>query len=156
MCTGIGVLVMAIILGSVFVSNKVVENQISDFVNVGNQLDGIALIGEQGLLAVADAQLAKAAAVTIIEEEEEKDSQGGYDETEYTKEVTVKMEMTSIQRDLKIKFINQKTEKLVANVPFAVTVTGPDKKTVIWSDDDMDGIIYKKDIAPGSYTVSMD
>ncbi len=155
-CTGIGVLVMAIILGSVFVSNKVVENQISDFVNVGNQLDGIALIGEQGLLAVADAQLAKAAAVTIIEEEEEKDSQGGYDETEYTKEVTVKMEMTSIQRDLKIKFINQKTEKLVANVPFAVTVTGPDKKTVIWSDDDMDGIIYKKDIAPGSYTVSME
>ncbi len=155
-CTGIGVLVMAIILGSVFVSNKVVENQISDFVNVGNQLDGIALIGEQGLLAVADAQLAKAAAVTIIEEEEEKDSQGGYDEIEYTKEVTVKMEMTSIQRDLKIKFINQKTEKLVANVPFAVTVTGPDKKTVIWSDDDMDGIIYKKDIAPGSYTVSME
>ncbi len=39
-CTGIGVLVMAIILGSVFVSNKVVENQISDCLDRGTGSSG--------------------------------------------------------------------------------------------------------------------
>ena len=63
---------------------------------------------------------------------------------------------TSIQKDLKIKFVNRKTEKLVPNVPFSVTVTDADGKTAIWSDDDMDGIIYKKEIKPGTYKVAME
>jgi len=106
----------------------------------------------KGLLAVADAQIARIAAAQVVEEEEDKT----YDEAEYQRQVTVVMRMTSIQRDLKIKFVDQKTNKLVANVPFAVHVTDPDGKTSIWSDDDMDGIIYKKDIAPGTYKVSME
>ena len=41
-------------------------------------------------------------------------------------------------------------------MPFSVNITDPDGKTSIWSDDDMDGIIYKKDIAPGTYKVAME
>ena len=47
------------------------------------------------------------------------------------------------QQALQIKFINRNTDKLVGNVPFSVTVTDPDGKSAIWSDDDMDGIIHK-------------
>ena len=40
-------------------------------------------------------------------------------------------------------------------MPFTVTVTDSGGKSSVWSDDDMDGIIYKKDITPGTYTVSV-
>lgn len=150
--TGAAVLVLAVITVSVFVSSKIVDNQISGFVSVGDQLDGIDTIGGAGLLAVADAQMAKMAAASVLDDEWDE----GYDEQEYEREVKVAMEFTSIQRDLKIKFVNERTAKLVANVPFAVTVTSPDGKTSIWSDDDMDGIIYKKDITPGDYKVEME
>ena len=74
---------------------------------------------------------------------------------DYEKDVTVSLSLTSVQKDLKIKFINSSNGKLISNVPFTVTVTGADGKSVIWTDDDMDGIIYKKDLVPGSYTVVM-
>lgn len=155
LATGVGVLILALITGSVYVSAKIIDRQVSDFVSVGTQLNGIEVIGGAGLLAVADAQLARLTAADLIDTEDNTGNTG-YEEGEYEKEVTVSMEMVSIQRDLKVKFVNKKTDKLIANVPFAVTVTDPDGKTIIWSDDDMDGIIYKKDITPGSYQVAME
>lgn len=152
--TGMGVLVLAIVVGSVFLSSRVVNKQVSGFVSVGTQLEGIDTIGGAGLLAVADAQMAKYAAFAVYEDEN--DDEYGYDEEDYDAEVTVSLELVSIQKDLKIKFINKKTDRLIANVPFAVNVTDPDGKTAIWSDDDMDGIIYKKDITPGDYKVVME
>lgn len=152
--TGMGVLVLAIVVGSVFLSSRVVNKQVSGFVSVGTQLEGIDTIGGAGLLAVADAQMAKYAAFAVYEDEN--DDEYGYDEEDYDAEVTVALELVSIQKDLKIKFINKKTDRLIANVPFAVNVTDPDGKTAIWSDDDMDGIIYKKDITPGDYKVVME
>ena len=152
--TGMGVLVLAIVVGSVFLSSRVVNKQVSSFVSVGTQLEGIDTIGGAGLLAVADAQMAKYAAFAVYEDEN--DDEYGYDEEDYDAEVTVALELVSIQKDLKIKFINKKTDRLIANVPFAVNVTDPDGKTAIWSDDDMDGIIYKKDITPGDYKVVME
>ena len=153
--TGVAVLVLAIATGVVFVSSKMIEGQVSDFVNVGTQLADISTIGGSGLVAVADAQLARIQAASQVQEDAEKE-QKDYQEEAYERNVTVSMSMTSIQKDLKIKFINKKTDKLVANVPFAVNVTDPDGKTSIWSDDDMDGIIYKKDITPGTYKVAME
>ncbi len=153
--TGVAVLVLAIATGVVFVSSKMIEGQVSDFVNVGTQLADISTIGGSGLVAVADARLAKIQAASQVQEDAEKE-QKDYQEEAYERNVTVSMSMTSIQKDLKIKFINKKTDKLVANVPFAVNVTDPDGKTSIWSDDDMDGIIYKKDITPGTYKVAME
>lgn len=153
--TGVAVLIMAVITGGAYISFSIRRDQVSSFAGVGGQLDQIDMIGKAGLLAVADAQLAKQAAADILGGSQE-DQDGGYQEEDYLREVQVAMEFVSIQKDLKIKFVNEKTNKLVANVPFSVTVTDPDGKTLIWSDDDMDGIIYKKDITPGNYKVTME
>ncbi len=153
---GLGVLVLVILTVSVFVKASITDRQVSDFADVGKQLDGITTIGEKGLMAVADAELAKLTASAITPDGGEEEPKPGYEESGYDRQVSVQPSFTSIQKDLKIKFVNKKTDKLVANVPFSVTVTGPDGKSAIWSDDDMDGIIYKKDIAAGTYKVAME
>ncbi len=153
--TGVGVLILAIVTVSIFLGTRTLEKQVSDFASVGTQLNGIETIGEQGLLAVADAEMAKLTAASIVDKDT--DDQGGeYNESGYEREVKVDLNFTSIQKDLKIKFVNKRTGKLVPNVPFSVTVTDPDNKSQIWSDDDMDGIIYKTDIKPGTYKVAME
>lgn len=149
--TGVAVLVLALVTGSVYISAKAVNEQIHSFADVGTALEGIEVIGQEGLMAVANARMSVEDVAQIVEEQEKKE----YEEAEYSKSVTVQLNMTSIQKDLKIKFVNKNTGKLVANVPFQVTVTTPDKKTETWSDDDLDGIIYKKDITPGSYKVAV-
>ena len=151
--TGVAVLILAIVTGSVYASARMVDHQVSEFVSVGTQLDGIHMIGEQGLLAVADATVAKIAAANAVDEDYE--DQKEYDEAEYTNGGTVELELVSVQKDLKIKFTNKKSGKLISNVPFNVTITDPKGKTATWSDDDMDGIIYKKGITPGNYTVAV-
>ena len=151
--TGVAVLILAIVTCSVYASARMVDNQVSEFVSVGTQLDGIHMIGEQGLLAVADATVAKIAAANAVDEDYE--DQKEYDEAEYTNGGTVELELVPVQKDLKIKFTNKKSGKLISNVPFAVTITDPKGKTATWSDDDMDGIIYKKGITPGNYTVAV-
>ena len=119
--TGVAVLILAIVTGSVYASARMVDNQVSEFVSVGTQLDGIHMIGEQGLLAVADATVAKIAAANAVDEDYE--DQKEYDEAEYTNGGTVELELVSVQKDLKIKFTNKKSGKLISNVPFAVTVS---------------------------------
>ncbi len=149
--TGIIVLILAIVTVSVYGSAKLVDKQVASFASVGSQLDNIAVIGEGGLMAVTDAEIARINAANMYEEDEDYN----YDEEEYSKEVTVQMNTTSIQKDLKIKFVNKKTNKLIGNVAFKVSVTDPDNKSITWTDDDMDGIIYKKDIKPGNYVIAM-
>ena len=161
MGTGAAVLILVLITAGVYISSRVSDGHISELAGVGAQLDGIDTIGGEGLLAVEDAQIAKMAAASVVADElENKDEEDGedkeYNEQDYQNEVQVIMEFTSIQKDLKIKFINKNTKKLIANVPFALNVTDPDGKSFIWSDDDMDGIIYKKDITPGSYKIALE
>ena len=151
--TGVAVLILAIVTGSVYASARMVDHQVSEFVSVGSQLDGIQMIGEQGMLAVADAKLAKIAAANAVDDENEEQKE--YDEAEYTNGGTVELELVSVQKDLKIKFTNKKSGKLISNVPFSVTITDPKGKSDTWTDDDMDGIIYKKGITPGNYTVAV-
>ena len=105
-------------------------------------------------MAVADAQIARQEAAAVVEEETEQEEEG-YEEEEYSHEVTVSLNMTSIKKDLKIKFVNKKTGKLIPNVPFEITVTNPKGKTDTWVDDDKDGIIYKTEIASGEYAIAL-
>ncbi len=148
--TGVLVLVLAIVTGAVYASARFIDSKAVSFTDVGNELAGINLIGEHGLTAVADAELARLEAANAIEKDDKE-----YEENEYTKEVTVAVNMTSIEKDLKVKFVNEKTNKLIANVPFSVTVTTPDGEEEIWTDDDMDGIIYKTGIDHGEYKVAL-
>lgn len=153
MGTGAAVLLLAVVIGSVFISSRIAVGRMDTLADVGSQLDGIDMIGERGLVAVADAELARMeAAMVVWEDEQIKD----YQEAEYERNITVSLSFTSVQKDLKIKFINKANDKLVSNVPFVITVTDPSGNSMVWSDDDMDGIIYKKDITPGAYTVAME
>jgi len=153
-CTGMAVLIMALVTGGVYAAARIVDSQASEYAGVGSQLEGIEMIGEQGLLAVADAHMARLAAANAVILEEEPTT--NYEENDYSQMVTVEMEAVSVQKDLKLKFTNQKNHKLISNVPFTVTITDPDGKVATWSDDDMDGIIYKKGITPGKYKVAVE
>lgn len=146
--TGVAVLVFAVLTGTIFIAARNEEKAAAAFADVGASLEGVTIIGESGLLAVADAQLARETAAEVEEEVqvvEEEPVQGA----------SISLKMTSIVKDLKIKFVNTSTDKLVANVPFQVEVTSPSKKTETWTDDDKDGVIYKENIEAGTYKVKM-
>ncbi len=73
-----------------------------------------------------------------------------------TKEdVEVILKSTSVERDLKVKFVNKSTGKLISGADFKMQITGPSKKAKQYSDHDNDGIIWVKDIDGGKYTVKM-
>ncbi len=161
--TGAAALVIALIAGVRYANVRAVDKQVESFVSVGSQLADVKLPGQAGLLAVADAEAAKkAAAEALAQQEKEKQEQERleqeknkeYNEQDYKNMVTVSIGLSSIQKDLKIKFVNKDTDKLISNVPFVVTVTDPDGKTSTWTDDDMDGIIYKTNLSAGSYKVA--
>ena len=160
--TGVAVLIMALVAGSVYAGSRAVDKQVSGFAGVGKELSSITLPGESGLLAVSDAVAAKKAAASLVEEEEkrrqeeeEQENNKSYEENDYNQEVEVSLELSSIKKDLKIKFINKKTGKLISNVPFEVSVKDAKGKVSTWTDEDKDGIIYKTEVTPGKYTVSV-
>lgn len=130
--TGAAVIVLVIAAGVFGVSAAVLKEKTADSAQVGNQT-----------VNTSTAQ--------PYNEKEQKD----YQKESYEGDVIVSMSITSVQKDLKIKFVDAKLGSLVENVPFVVNVTDPDGNTSVWSDEDMDGIIYKKDIIEGSYKVAM-
>lgn len=147
------IMVFAIVTCSMYANAKVLHSQVTSFQEVGTGMEGIAIIGESGLLAVADAHAARTAvqeevAAAVMEYEEKELEEAGA--------VEVKMQLSSMQKDLKIKFINEKTGKLVASVPFEVKITDAKKKTYTLKDEDKDGVIYQTDMAPGNCMVSME
>lgn len=150
--TGVAVLLFAVLTGAVFMSAKKEDKAVAAFADVGTSLKDVHIIGESGLLAVADAQMAKEAmeAIEAIEEETQT-----VEEQPVSQGINVVVKTTSIVKDLKIKFVNAETDKLVANVPFEVEVTAPGKKAEVWKDDDKDGVIYKENIGAGAYKVKM-
>lgn len=149
--TGVLVLFVAVVTFGVYASANSVNKQVEAMARVGEKMETIGIAGEGIFVAVADARLAG------MEEEEESVSQegeeGSYDEKELTSDISVGLKLTSVQKDLKIKFTNKKSGKLIGNQPFAVEVKGPETKKL--TDDDEDGIIYIKSITPGEYTVTI-
>lgn len=69
--------------------------------------------------------------------------------------IEVVLKTTSVERDLKIKFVDQATGKVISGADFKIQLTDPSKKTKEYSDQDQDGIIWVKEIEGGSYTVTM-
>ncbi|MBQ3515731.1 MAG: PT domain-containing protein, partial [Lachnospiraceae bacterium] len=146
------IFLLAILLGGSLLMRKSNKEETNPYQGLGSQLSDITLIGEQGLLAVSDAQKALSASV-ITPVATPTPTPSGYDEEDIDNRVVVKVNTTSIEKDLKLKFLNSDTAKLVGNVPFSVEVVDSSGKKYFWSDDDMDGIIYKKNLEPGGYTI---
>lgn len=71
------------------------------------------------------------------------------------KEIEVILKSTSMERDLKVKFVDKATGKVISGADFKIKVTSPSKTTKEYSDHDNDGIIWVKDIDGGNYTVAM-
>jgi GH25 family lysozyme M1 (1,4-beta-N-acetylmuramidase) len=152
---GAAVIILAFVTAGVYAGTKAIDKELSGLADVGGSLQDVEVLGENGLMAIADAKLAGLAAAQVAADAEQEESKS-YDESEYSKDVTVSLETVSVYKDLKIKFTNKSSGKLIANVPFTVTVKTADGKTETWSDDDMDGIIYKKNITAGTYQITVD
>lgn len=148
--TGVMVLVVAIVTVSVFSGAKMAEQQVAAFAPLGEEMEYLTDAGKGTLLAMSDAQK------LIQDEETEEETTFEYEEKELdVSTINVNMKMTSVQRDLKIKFVNHKTGKLIGNVAFKVSIEDTEGKEKEYTDDDMDGVIYLKDMTPGKVTVTM-
>lgn len=150
--TGVVVLFVAVFAVGIFTSARAVEGQVAAMAEVGEKMEAIGIAGDGILTAVADARIAGLEAAEPETQVGETESDG-YVEKELTVEMQIGLKLTSVQRDLKIKFTNKSSGKLIGNQPFAVQIQGPEKLTK--TDDDKDGIIYIKSITPGEYTVSI-
>lgn len=70
-------------------------------------------------------------------------------------DIEVVLKTTSMERDLKVKFVDKKTGKIISGADFKMKLTSPSKKTKEYSDHDKDGIIWVSDIDGGTYTIEM-
>ncbi|MGN0376583.1 MAG: GH25 family lysozyme [Suilimivivens sp.] len=148
--TGIIVLALGILAGVLYFGAKSDEKQIAAFAEVGEGIEEIPVIGESGLLAISDAQTARLLAAEMEEIEQE-----AVEQEEESSKTEIAMNLTSIQKDLKIKFTNKNTGKLIPSVAFEVEIVAPSGDTYVLIDEDKDGIIYQKDIASGKYKVAI-
>lgn len=71
------------------------------------------------------------------------------------KQIPVVLKATSVDKDLKVKIVNQKNDRVITGTKFEVTVTDSEKKAKTYTDDDKDGIIYIKSMEPGKCKISM-
>ena len=145
-CTGVVLLVGAIVAGSMVLASKNIDEQIQAIVPVGPELSSVGIVGESGLLAMADARLNAA-----------EDSSMEIEDVVYTTEssdeenVQVSVNFESVEKDLKIRFTNAATGQLITGTAFEVTLTSSQGKKLVLVDEDMDGIIYADNIKAGKF-----
>lgn len=144
---GFFIIIVAAVTGTLYVNAKTTSKQVEAFAEIGSDIEGIGIIGESGLIAVSDAEAARLSQMLEVEQEEEKQ------EEEENKVIEIGMNITSIQSDIKIKFVNKETNKLISNVSFEVEVTGSKGKAFSLKDEDKDGVIYKTEVEADTYTV---
>lgn len=151
---GIFVLAAAIVTGTIYFGARSVAEQVDAFAEVGTEIENISVIGESGLIAVADAESARVSQMIGLEAETETTPEAQSGSTFQSSQIEVGINLTSIQSDIKIKFVNKETNKLIGSVPFEVEVTGGNK-TLNLKDDDKDGIIHQTGLSAGTYTVKL-
>lgn len=153
--TGVCVVVIAVISGVIFANARGLQKQIAEFAEVGSDTEDIYIIGEQGLNAIASARAEYVAMAEEVPEEPEEEEEPEEIILE-EKDIQIVMKVTSVQSDLKIKFSNKSTGKLIPGVPFAVTVKSDSGKTYNWKDENKDGIMHHTEVPNGTYSVAMD
>ena len=118
---------------------------------VGRSLSSIGVAGESGLMAMAEAE--KSAQPT--ETPDTPDPGTGDTVLVPVDGQLVEVTFTSLEQDLKIKFIWQESRRLVTDVAFEVRLKPASGDEVVLTDADADGIIYEKGIKSGDYTVEV-
>ncbi|MDE5818376.1 MAG: Ig-like domain-containing protein [Lachnospiraceae bacterium] len=153
--TGVVILLAVIVLVSVyFVRMSDNGESTTTMEDVGHTLADLGFVGESGLLAISDAQQAKQPVITP----EADGNAGDVPEEEEDPEavISVRVSLTSVEKDLKVKFTNSATGKLINNAAFRVTLTPSSGSDIVYEDDDMDGIIYHNAMTPGTYGVKVE
>ncbi len=146
---GIALAVLILVAGVVLLLKKAPKEEPVDLSTLGNAVAAIGNIGEANINAITEAQSVR------LEEINEAVKDYDYGEADLENGITaVNLSLTTILKDLKIKFTNSKN-KLIAKVPFKVEVTDPNGKTFTWVDEDKDGIIYESDLEGGTYNVKL-
>lgn len=121
------------------------------FASIGGDLAGRKAPG----LTAAEGIAAKERAQSLREEAAAKEASEKKALEESAGTVPVSVSTSSILKDLKIKIRDDSTGALITGVPFQAEVTFPDGTTAVWDDDDEDGIIYRQDLAGGTYEIAL-
>lgn len=145
--TGVIVVAVAVITVNVYASAKATQAKVGEFASLGSDLAEIGVAGEGTLLAMAGNKSIPDIDDDFLTEYEENDVVTGT--------VTVNMQLSSVVKDLKIKFINKDSGKLVPGIEFEVSITDSKKKSYTEKDSDKDGIIYLTEFTPGEAKVTM-
>ena len=150
MSIALGVVIIAsgIFAFSLYSNVKAQQDEINSFAEIGTEAENIEEIGQTGLDAMASAKSSENAAIEASSLAEAIELSTG--------SVDVKMTLSTIVSDLKIKFTNADTGKLIASVPFKVSVKDKSGNVTEYENDDMDGIIYETGVKAGEYTVSLE
>ncbi len=150
MSIALGVVIIAsgIFAFSLYSNVKAQQDEINSFAEIGTEAENIEEIGQTGLDAMASAKSSENAATEASSLAESIELSTG--------SVDVKMTLSTIVSDLKIKFTNADTGKLIASVPFKVSVKDKSGNVTEYENDDMDGIIYETGVKAGEYTVSLE
>lgn len=117
----------------------------------GNALLAVESVGKEGIEAVMNA--VKDKLQQQIEEQERLEQLEKEEEEKEKNKLSATLNYTSIEKDIKLKFINLRTGKLILNVPFEVEFISSSGKKTVYKDDDMDGVIYQSGLNAGKYTV---
>lgn len=144
--TGVVLIVAAVVIFSMFLQSRHINKQIEAIAPLGSELIDMGVVGEEGLLAMADAAFSG-----NFEEEastEELSSLEVVDDTESSK---VNVSFVSVEKDLKIRFTDANTGELITGTAFEVTLTNAKGKKLVLTDEDMDGVIYAENVNPGVF-----
>lgn len=148
--TGVLVLAAAAFTTSMYLRRNEQNKQMEAVAVVGKNLEAIGMSGEEVLSAVA---VAAQNAPEEASEEETTETETGYEEKDLEANVDVILKLSSMQKDMKIKFADKNSGKLIGNQPFTVKLEGASSQNA--KDDDKDGVIYLKDLKAGDYVVTV-
>lgn len=148
--TGVLVLAAAAFTTSMYLGRNEQNKQMEAVAAVGKNLEAIGMSGEEVLSAVA---VAAQNVSEEVSEEETTETETGYEEKDLEANVDVILKLSSMQKDMKIKFADKNSGKLIGNQPFTVKLEGASSQNA--KDDDKDGIIYLKDLKAGDYVVTV-
>lgn len=140
--TGVLAAVILVFVLVFWVNNNNKVNDLGEFATVGVQLSELDTVGRNGINRIVSTSGGDVIGEAFIP------SENGEEEA-----IMVSVSFTSIEKDLKIKFTDKANEKLISGIAFELEVVTPSNETLTWTDDDLDGMIYKEGLEPGAYMV---
>jgi len=146
-CTGVVVLVAAIVILNMFFQSNQLEKQIEALAPLGDELKNLGVVGDDGLLAMSNAALSG----MYAEEETTSEEISSIEVVAEPETAKVNVSFVSVEKDLKIRFTDANTGELITGTVFEVILTNAKGKQLVLTDDDMDGMIYAQNINAGVF-----